>query len=184
MIRAGIPTHSDVPASMMVDANQANQMKRVLQNASQFRPGTVLDPVTEAKNAALAAKAAGLRQSIEGVDPGVKSLNQQMQEGITLQDALRQGGKTRPLAYVSSESPDNLAQLARVEKNGAGGLLDFGNQYGAAKMTAMKDIDDSVSRAAQKTAGRFLLRQQGNLGELNPGLPTSLQTILNLAPKR
>lgn len=148
-----------LPKSVPVDLNELNTAKRILQSKAQFAPGTVVDPQQAARNSLMASKSQGLRSLIERVGgDDVAPLNQEMQDSMMLQKALRQGGKTSPLAFVSSESPDRMATLARAETQGAGGLFDLGNQLGAAKAIAGKNVGSGVDSSLLKAAGRAGLR--------------------------
>lgn len=129
------PKNSPFP----VEANDVNSLKRALQQASEYGKGTPVDPVQMAKNSKAAQAAAQLRSKLETVDPAVQSLNKSMQESVTLQEALRKGLKS-PLSFVSTEAPDRVANLARAENKGAGGLLDFGSNFGAAKAINAKNV--------------------------------------------
>lgn len=151
-------TGSDVPDSLELDANQANKLKRYLQDGADFAKGTVVDPVQKAKYGQLASKSAGLRSAIEQVAPEASGLNKSMQDSMMLQQALRQGSKTNPLAFVSTESPDRMATLARAETKGAGGLFDLGNQLGAAKAIAGKNVGSGIDSSLLKATGRAGLR--------------------------
>jgi hypothetical protein len=137
-----------------IPATDANDIKRALQAQAKYQPGTVTDPVTAARKESMGKLASDVRRSIEGADPRVAELNKSMQENMLLQEALRKGQKANPISFVSTEAPDRMATLARAEQAGAGGLLDFGNKVGAAKMMQAKDVDDSLSRALFKKLGR------------------------------
>ena len=154
----GTPESSSTSNAVAIPANEANQLKRYLQEGARFAQGTVTQPQQPAKIAQAAQTAAGLRAGIENVEPQAAALNKQMQDGMVLQQALRQGAKNSPLAFVSSESPDRMATLARAETKGAGGLFDFGNQLGAAKSIVGKNVGSGVDSSLFKAAGRAGLR--------------------------
>jgi hypothetical protein len=147
-----------IPESLSLPGDAANKLKQILQKASEFGRGTLLDPQQAAKNATAANASRGLRIGVEGLDPSIAAKNQAMQEGMMLQQSLRQGGKTNPLAFVSSEAPDRMATLARAETKGAGGLFDFGNKLGAAKSISAKDVGSGVPSSLGRAAGRAGLR--------------------------
>lgn len=178
---------SPEPESLDVGLNDLNDIKRILQQKSQFAPGTVVDPQQAARNSLFASKSHGLRTLIEREGgEGVAPLNQEMQDSILLQKALRSGAKNSPLAFVSSESPDRMATLARAETKGAGGLFDFGNQFGAAKAIAGKNVGSGVDASLLKAAGRAGLRGQSlfapSVEEFNDN-PVLKQFLLNASLK-
>lgn len=155
-----------VPDKMSVDANQMNALKRLLQGEGNYLKGSITDPTQRAKAEAIGNVASKARAAVESVAPEAAALNQSMQENQLLQQALRQGQKTNPLAFVSSEAPDRVATLARAEGQGAKGLLNFGNQLGAAKSMTMKDVDDALSRYATRKGGRAGLRANEALSKI------------------
>lgn len=160
--------------------NEVNALKRYLQEGARFQPGTVTDPVQAAKSAALGSQSHGLRTAIEGVSPEVAPLNQRMQESVLLQKALRQGQKN-PLAFASSQSPDRIAAMARAENRGAGGILDFGNQLGAAKTMTSPDVGSGVPTFLSKLGGRTLMRAVNPLTEApTEATPIAIQKLLSL----
>lgn len=152
------PASVSYPNEVDVPGNEGNALKRYLQEGAKFGRGTVTDPVQAARVKDLGSKSAQLRVALENTSPEVAPLNQSMQEGMLLQQALRNGAKNSPLAYVSSESPDRMAQLARAESLGAGGLFDMGNQLGAAKAIVGKNVGSGVDSSMLKAAGRAGLR--------------------------
>jgi hypothetical protein len=171
-------TAQGIPDQVSMDANDANQLKRYLQEGAQFAQGTVTDPVQAAKVGQLAQKASALRSSIEQVAPEAADLNKSMQDGMMLQKALRSGGKTSPLAFVSSESPDRVATLARAENSGAGGLLDFGNKLGAAKTMTKPDVGSGVPTFLTKMGGRGLMQGAQAVGDATDATPVGIQALL------
>ncbi len=178
--KAGV--YGDIPGEIKLSGTDANRAKRILQQQAEYRPGVLLDPVQDAKLKDAAGLASKLRGKIETVGgPEVKALNDQMQEGMLLQKSLRQALK-KPLAAVSTESPDARAVLSRAAKADGGGLLEFGSKYGAAKTIASKDVDDALSRALQKSAGRATLRGLARTDKAVSKVkdPKSLQAILNM----
>lgn len=150
-VQAPLPEKMEAPLSLLQNA------KRAAQDQAQFGPTTITDPVAVSRVKSMGTQAYNLRKRIEDAAPAVAPLNARQQESLLLQKALRQGQKN-PLSFVSTESPDRMASLARAENRGAGGLLDFGNKYGAAKMLAKKDIDDPISRMLLGLGGRAALR--------------------------
>ena len=184
MISSKVPKYMGMPNKVALEANEANQAKRLLQGEAKFQPGTVTDPVQAARQAKAAGSAANIRGGIEALDPSIRGTNEAMQEGMMLQEALRKGQKSNPLAFIGTESPDRIAALSRAEKAGGGGLLDFGSKLGAAKSMTTKDVDDAVTRALVKKAGRATLRANAGVGRALAPLdmtdPTKLQGILNL----
>jgi hypothetical protein len=154
----GSPAKTVYPDSVEAGGNEVNALKRYLQGASRFKAGTVTDPNQQARMAEAAQKAADLRMRVEGLSPNAADLNKNMQESVLLQQALRQGAKNSPLAFVSTEAPDRMATLARSEARGAGGLFDLGNQLGAAKAIAGKNVGSGVDSSILKAAGRSGLR--------------------------
>ena len=139
-----------------MELNDLNTVKRVLQEKSVYKPGTVIDPVQDAKNQEMAAKAGTIKSQVEQAGgEEVKPLNQEMQENILTQKALRQGTRTNPLAFVSSTSPDKAALLDRIAKqSGSNAIQDFGNQLGAAKVINGPDVGSGIPSFLGRTAGR------------------------------
>lgn len=139
-----------------VQLNDLNTVKRVLQEKANYKPGTVVDPVQQAKMENYGKLASGTRGQIEqagGED--VRSLNDEMQQNLLTQKALRQGTRNKPLAFVSSSSPDNAALLDRISKqSGSTALPDFGNQLGAAKTMVAPDTGSGVPSFLSRKAGR------------------------------
>jgi hypothetical protein len=164
--------------AVSVPANDANQLKRYLQGAAKYVPGSVTDPVQAARVKAAGQAAANLRGGIEGVAPEAADLNKQMQEGMLLQEALRKGGKNSPLAFISSESPDRVATLARAENAGAGGLLDFGNKLGAAKTMARPDQGSGIPTFLNKLAGRTIMRGADAVQSAEDANPAVIQSLI------
>ncbi len=171
-------TAQGIPDQVEMEANSVNQLKRYLQEGAQFAQGTVTDPIQAAKVGQMAQKASALRSGIEQVAPEAADLNKSMQDGMMLQKALRQGGKNSPLAFVSSESPDRVATLARAENSGAGGLLDFGNKLGAAKTMTKPDTGSGVPTFLNKMAGRGLMRGAEAVGDATDATPVGIQAVL------
>lgn len=169
------------PDRVSLDANEANEFKRRLQESAQYRPGTVQDPVQEARNAATQAKASKLRAALETTGgEGVKQLNQEMQEGAIVNKALRQGLKN-PISFASSEAPDRVATMARASKPGDGGLLDFGNKLGAAKAINAKDTGSGIPAFLGKLGGRALMRTSNAVQPAADAAasPEALQLLMN-----
>lgn len=164
--------------AVSVPANDANNMKRAFQSDANYVPGTVTDPVQAARQQVSGQKAAQLRSGIEKVEPEAAGLNQQMQEGLMLQQALRKGAKNSPLAFVSSESPDRVATLARAENAGAGGLLDFGNKLGAAKTMTRPDQGSGVPTFLNKMLGRGIMRGSSAVQDASDVSPFVTQELI------
>jgi hypothetical protein len=169
-------------------ANEANQIKRILRDKAKYRAGTITDPVQDALKEGFARKASRLRGSIEEAGGDfVKAMNKEMQETILVQEGLRKGQKNSPIAFTSTQSPDRLATIARAEKAGAKGIIDFGNKLGAAKSIASNDVDDALSRQAQKFAGRTALIGIDKLNQLVSRAPQSFgryaSTLTNAAQR-
>ena len=181
-IRQGSGMYGNMrPSSVSLDANEANAFKRGLQESAQYRPGTVQDPVQEARNAATQAKASKLRAALETAGgEGVKQLNQEMQEGAIVNKALRQGLKS-PISFVSSESPDRVATMARASQAGDGGMLDFGNKLGAAKAINAKDAGSGIPTFTGKLAGRAVMRTSNAVQPAADAAasPEALQMLMN-----
>lgn len=125
-----------------VNAEDVQGLKQAAQSASEYKPGTLLDPVQQAKAADMAKKASNLRSSLESLSPDVKGINQEMQQGAIMSKNLRQGLKN-PIAFVSTESPDKMAMLARAERAAPTGITDLGNQLSAAKALSSRGAPSS-----------------------------------------
>jgi hypothetical protein len=164
--------------AVSMPANEVNQLKRYLQEGARYAQGSITQPVQPAKIAQAAQMASSLRAGIEQVSPEAAELNKQMQDGMMLQEALRRGAKTNPLAFVSSEAPDRVATLARAENSNAGGLLDFGNQLGAAKSIVGKDVGSGIPTFLGKAAGRAGLRASDAVQSSTDAVPVPLQALL------
>lgn len=165
-----------------VDANTANEIKRELQKLAKYPQGTVLDPVQSARIEKIGKAAGGVRSAVEqaGGEP-VRALNKEMQESMLLQEALRRGGKNSPIATITSQSPDRMAQLARADKTAGSGLVEFGNKLGAAKVMQRSTEDDNLHNALIKAAGRGALRGADAVERTASKAedPRSLQLLLN-----
>jgi hypothetical protein len=172
------PPSTSISDAVSVPANDANQLKRYLQGSAKYIPGSVTDPVQAARMKAAGSAASGLRSGIENVAPEAAGINKDMQEGMLLQEALRKGGKNSPLAFISSESPDRVATLARAENAGAGGLLDFGNKLGAAKTMARPDQGSGIPTFLNKLAGRTLMRGANAVQNAEEANPAVIQSVI------
>lgn len=165
------------PNSASIDANDANQIKRFLQEGAEFGQGTHTDPIQAAKAGNLASKSAQMRGVIESAAPEASDLNKQMQESLLLQKALG-AAKNSPIAFVSSESPDRLATLAKTEKYGQGGLLDFGQRLGAAKEIAAPDTGSGIPSYISRLVGRGGLRALNALPDATDVAPAANSALL------
>ena len=164
--------------AVSIPANDANALKRYLQKAARFVQGTVTDPVQQARMAKAGSASAQVRSGIEQVAPEVAALNEEMQQGLMLQQALRNGAKNNPLSFVSSHAPDRVATLARAEQAGGGGLLDFGNQLGAAKTMTRPDQGSGIPTFGVKLGGRALLRAADSAQHAKDVSPVATQELI------
>lgn len=146
-----------LPDSLDLPAKDANKVKQILQDRANFGQGTITDPVQKAQFSDMAKKSSALRASIESLDPSIGPLNQSMQQNMLLQEALRKGAKSSPIAFVSSEAPDRIATLARAEEAGQGGLIDMGRKIGAAKTIIANDSGSGIPAFIPKAIGRGTL---------------------------
>lgn len=146
-------------ANIRVGGNEANQLKRLTQQAADFNPATITDPAQKAKHAAAAQKSHNLRTSIEGLDPSgqVGNLNSEMQDSMLLQKNLRQQQRS-PIASMKTASYDKLAAQARADKQFGTNLTEFGDKLGAAESFLPRGQDDTLSNEVVKLLGRLGLR--------------------------
>lgn len=192
-VQDSLPLFPDKGGKVRLDANDARRVKNLLQTRADFDPRVVTDPIAIAKHEAAGRASGSVRAALETLDPQVKTLNDSMSEGMRMQKSLRQGAKT-PLATVSTQSPDRVADLARVDKNVKGGLTSFGDQLSAAKAISGDDGNGPMSKLAKgrgimaaleslvsAPAGRAMVRGSHGLDQTYKNTNAqSLQAILDL----
>jgi len=170
------------PENVTVSPLRAQKLKEYFQDLANYQARRTVEPGSVAKNEGAADIATSLKNKLEGIDPRVSSLNEPMEEALTLKRNILDATKERPIGYVSSkpetDTGQNILELDRLAKSK---LSRLGGNIREAKQMQY-DLENAINplmspstiyRAAKRNVGRAINKAKF-LPEGTRNTPTSL----------